>query len=68
MSCLAGPLFPSPALRISANGTLQISPADDRCWLGEYTVAQDSDSRWPEVSGEMFTIRPVPRTNDNDST
>jgi hypothetical protein len=57
MSYLAGPLFPTPAVRISTNGTLQISPADDRCWLGEYTIARDSQSRWPEVSGELFTIR-----------
>ncbi|WP_231752375.1 hypothetical protein [Mycobacterium gordonae] len=58
-SCLAGPLFSSPAVRISASGTLQISPADERCWLGEYAVAHDSNSRWPEVSGELFTLRPV---------
>jgi len=59
MSSLAGPLFETPAVSISAGGSAQISPADHRCLLGEYTVDCDSNSRWPEFSGELFTIRPV---------
>ena len=51
------PLFPTPAVQISRNGYVQINPADDRCWLGEYTVRQDSTSRWPELTGELFSIR-----------
>ena len=57
LSCSAGPLFPTPAVQISRNGYVQIDPADDRCWLGEYTVRQDSTSRWPELTGELFSIR-----------
>jgi hypothetical protein len=56
LSKCAGPLFPTPAIRLFPNGSMQISPADDRCWLGEYTVCPDSSSRWPEFSGELFTI------------
>lgn len=59
LSCCAGPVFPTPSVRISKNGSVQINPDDDRCWLGEYTVRQDSTTRWPEVSGELFTICPI---------
>jgi len=59
LSCCAGPVFPTPAVQISKNGSIQISPDDDRCWLGEYAVRQDSTSRWPELTGELFTIRPI---------
>lgn len=59
LSRLAGPVFPTPAVQISKNGSLRINPADDRCWLGEYTVRQDSTSQWPELSGQLFTIRPA---------
>ena len=53
LSCCAGPVFPTPAVQIFKNGSVQINPADDRCWLGEYTVRQDSTSRWPELTGEL---------------
>jgi hypothetical protein len=46
-------------VQIAKNGSVQINPADHRCWLGEYTVLQDSNSRWPEFSGELFTISPI---------
>jgi hypothetical protein len=59
LSCCAGPVFPTPAVQISKNGLIQISPDDDRCWLGEYAVRQDSTSRWPELTGELFTICPI---------
>ncbi len=59
LSCCAGPVFATPAVQVSKSGSVQISPADDRCWLGEYVVRQDSNSRWPEVSGELFTLRPI---------
>jgi hypothetical protein len=57
LSCAAGPLFPTPAVQMPSDGYVQINPADDRCWLGEYTVRQDSTSRWPELTGELFSIR-----------
>ena len=58
LSCCAGPLFPTPAVQIK-DGSVRINPADDRCWLGEYTVRQDSASQWPESTGELFTICPA---------
>lgn len=59
LSFCAGPVFPTPAVQIFENGSVQINPDDDRCWLGEYTVRQDSTTRWPELSGELFTICPI---------
>jgi hypothetical protein len=57
---VAGPVFPTPAVTISASGAVRINPDDERCWVGEYAVRQnDSTSQWPEVSGELFTIRPA---------
>ena len=53
LSCCAGPVFPTPAVQIFKDGSVQINPADDRCWLGEYTVRQNSTSRWPELTGEL---------------
>ena len=37
-------------------------PADERCSLGELTIRQDSTSKWPELSGELFTVRPIEST------
>jgi hypothetical protein len=54
----AGPLFTTPAIHTTP-GFIQISPADERCSVGELTIRQDSTSRWPELSGELFTIRPI---------
>ena len=51
-----GPLITTPAIH-AARGRIQISPADERCRLGELTIRQDSTSPWPELSGELFTIR-----------
>jgi hypothetical protein len=59
MRNLAGPLFENPSVTISATGAPQISPCDHRCLLGEYTVDRNSESRWLEVSGELFTIQPT---------
>ena len=54
----AGPLFETPAIR-TKQGFVQISPADERRRIGELTIRYDSSSRWPELSGEFFTIRPI---------
>lgn len=56
-----GPLFTTPAIH-TKGGFVQISPADERCSVGELTIRQDSTRRWPELSGELFTIRPVDST------
>ncbi|ORA15577.1 hypothetical protein BST16_09225 [Mycobacterium asiaticum DSM 44297] len=36
-----------------------LAPADERCKIGELTIRYDSNSLWPELSGELFTIRPM---------
>jgi hypothetical protein len=51
-----GPLIATPAIHVTP-GLLQISPADERCRLGELTSRQDSESPYPELSGELFTVR-----------
>ena len=57
-----GPLFATPAIIHTKTGFIQISPADERCSLGELTIRQDSTSQWPELSGELFTVRPIDST------
>lgn len=59
LSQLAGPVFSSPAIQVSRGGAVKMNPADERCWLGSYEVHRDSTSPWPELSGELFTIRPM---------
>ena len=54
----AGPLFDSAAIQVKG-GFVQISPADERCIVGELAIRQDSTAKWPELSGELFTIRPA---------
>ena len=57
-----GPLFATPAIIHTTTGFIQISPADERCSLGEITIRQDSTRQWPELSGELFTVRPIDST------
>lgn len=56
-----GPLFETSAIRTKRN-FVQISPADERCRAGELAIRYDSGSRSPELSGELFTIRPIGST------
>jgi hypothetical protein len=56
-----GPLFDTPAIRATP-GFIQFSPADEHCKLGELMILQDSKGKCPEVSGELFTIRPLHTT------
>src|SRR5271156_3727635 len=58
----AAPLFATPAIIHTTNGFIQISPADERCSLGELTIRQDSTRQWPELSGELFTVRQIDST------
>ena len=57
-----GPLFATPAIRTP---NIQFSPADDRGIVGEVTIRQDSNGPRPELSGELFTIRPI-RSRQHD--
>lgn len=63
---LVGPLFATPAIIHTKTGFIQISPADERCSLGELTIRQDSTSQWPELSGELFTVRPIDSTESTN--
>lgn len=53
----AGPLFSTPAI-LTNGGYLQISPDDERCIIGDVRIIKDSDGPCPELSGELFTVRP----------
>jgi hypothetical protein len=57
-----GPLIRTPAI-LTAGGRIQISPADERCRLGEVIIREDSSSSWPQLSGELFTIRSIDSAN-----
>lgn len=60
LGSVAGPVFPAAAVEISAQGAVRINPADERCWVGEYSVRRDdATGRCLEISGELFTIRPT---------
>jgi len=52
-----GPLFDTPAITYTSAGYIRISPADERCRIGELVICNDSASKWTELSGELFTIR-----------
>jgi hypothetical protein len=52
----AGPLLPTPAIRPFGK-SVQFSPADERCIVGEVEIRQDSSEQWSELSGEVFTVR-----------
>jgi len=60
-----GPLIGTPAIR-ATHGRIWISPADERCKLGELTIRKDSTSRWPELSGRLMTIRSIDTTRRHD--
>jgi hypothetical protein len=51
-----GPLFTGPAFVVK--GTyVQISPCDEQCQAGEVTIRPDADGWYPQISGELFTLR-----------
>lgn len=53
-----GPLFTSPAFTVK--GTyVQISPCDDRLQVGEVTIQPDAQGEFPQISGELFALRPI---------
>ena len=56
------PLFAAPAIIHTTNAFNQISPADERCSLGELTIRKNSTRQWPQLSGELFTVRPIDST------
>lgn len=38
---------------------VQISPCDERCHAGEVTIRPDAQGQFPQISGELFTVRRV---------
>jgi hypothetical protein len=55
-----GPLFAMSPFLIKGP-YLQISPIDERCYVGEVTILPGAHGPVPEISGELFTIRPMKR-------
>lgn len=51
-----GPLFPTPAIRPFGK-SVQFSPADERCIVGEVEIRRDATGSCSELSGELFTVR-----------
>ncbi len=55
---LPGPLFTSPAFVVRGN-YVQISSCDERCQAGEVTICPDADGPYPQISGELYALRPT---------
>lgn len=36
---------------------IQINPCDERCYAGQVTIQPDARGQFPQVSGELFTLR-----------
>jgi hypothetical protein len=56
---LPGPPFISPAFAVRGN-YMQISPCDERCQTGEVIICPDADGPYPQISGELYALRPAP--------
>lgn len=50
------PLFTTPAIRPFGT-SVQFSPADERCIVGEVEILRDANGKYSELSGELFTVR-----------
>jgi hypothetical protein len=55
-----GPLFATSPFVIKGP-YVQINPNDERCYVGDVTVLPGAHGPVPEISGELFTIRPARR-------
>lgn len=53
-----GPLFSAPAFIVKGD-YVQISPCDDQCQAGEVTIRPDAEGQYPQISGELFTLRRI---------
>ncbi len=67
-----GPLFTTSPFAVKGS-YIQISPCDDRCYAGEVTIRPDAQGQFPQISGELYTLRGVmlppsaDRTRDSTS-
>jgi len=55
------PLFSQHPFVVRGN-YIQISPHDELCYVGEVTIHADAQGQFPQISGELFTIRQVGAT------
>jgi hypothetical protein len=53
-----GPLFPTPAFVVKGS-YIQINPCDERCYAGQVTIRPGAQGQFPQISGELFTLRPA---------
>jgi hypothetical protein len=53
-----GPLFATPPFVVKGS-YVQISPCDERCDAGHVTIQPDAHGPFPQLSGELFTLRPA---------
>ena len=51
-----GPLFSSSPFVLKGS-YVQINPCDDRCYAGQVTIRPDAQGQFPQISGELFTLR-----------
>lgn len=51
-----GPLFATPPFVVS-DSYVQIHPCDERCYAGKVTIRPDARGQFPQISGELFTLR-----------
>jgi hypothetical protein len=51
-----GPLFATSPFVVGGT-SVQISPSDERCYVGEVSIQNDASGRYVETSGELFTLR-----------
>jgi hypothetical protein len=56
-----GPLFSQHPF-VVRDHYIQISPHDELCYAGEVTIHADAQGRFPQISGELFTLRQVGAT------
>jgi len=60
-----GPLFATSPFVIKGP-YVQINPSDERCYAGEVAIRPDAQGRVPEISGELFTLRPATRLGSSE--
>jgi hypothetical protein len=53
-----GPLFTTSPFVIKGS-YVQISPCDERCDIGQVTIQPDAHGPLPQLSGELFALKPV---------
>jgi hypothetical protein len=55
---LPGPFFRHSPFAVGG-AQLKLSPEDERCFAGQVRVVPDAQGRVPEISGVLFTLKPL---------